>query len=80
MTAVFRASMGPLADRLRAIKLGAVRHDLGWRNLWVIVSSTYDTPGFWREILPLLVAPPFVLRGVSGLKGRLRRADSRRVA
>ena len=72
MTAVFRASIDPLADRLLAIKLGAVRHDLGWRNLWVILSSTYDTPGFWRQILPLLVAPSFLLRMVSKAKQALR--------
>jgi abequosyltransferase len=72
MKGVFRASMEPLAERLLAIKRGAVRHDLGWRNLWVIVSSTYDTPGFWRQILPLLLAPAFLLRAVSRGKQILR--------
>lgn len=65
MTAVFRASMEPLAERLLAIKRGAVRHDLGLRNLWLIVSSTWDTPEFWRRILPLLLTPAFVLRWIA---------------
>jgi abequosyltransferase len=62
MTSIFRSSIGHLAEKLAAIKMGEVRQEMNVSTIRMIVVSTYDTRTFWLRLLPLLLVPGTVLR------------------